>query len=222
MQRKYIRSTSGCGIHPDLCGVAERLRPRDRSGFSLVEILVVIVIIMLLLSLAATSFSVPISRARDSAERLSAALSMAAAHSASRNHLVWVRIAPSTLVSTDLEIRFYESLDGTNGSPVEFQRPVVLEQIKVIGSFTSTSSNFSGRPTADVKMDEKGVVAFKPTGGVYMTTGSNSLSLPTGSLKKLSEIGLQAVYGKSGQPNPKDVAAVQLRGVSGNPLIYTP
>lgn len=192
------------------------------GGFSLIELLVVISIMVMLLSIAGTALTTPGSRSQEAGDRLSSAVSLAAAHAAAKNRLVWVKIGPQEEVPTDLEIRFYHSLDGTNreDSVKEFRRAVVLEKMRV----SAELPEFGDRPRAEGsdRMKDGGMLVIKPTGELYMVSDQDGYPMPEGGLRMISEIGLQTVRGRTGIPNQKDVAALQLRGISAHSHVYTP
>jgi len=193
-----------------------------RGGFSLVELLVVISIMVMLLSIAGTALMTPGSRSQVAGERLSSVVSLAAAHAAAKNRLVWVKIQPLDDIPTNLNVRFFHSLDGTNrqDSVKEFRRAVVLENIRVAADLPE----FDKRPQTDEadRMKEGGTLVIKPTGELYMVGAQEGYPMPEGGLRMFSEIGLQAVRGKSGVPNRKDIAALQLRGISAHSNVFTP
>lgn len=193
-----------------------------RGGFSLVELLVVISIMVMLLSIAGSALMTPGSRSQAAGERLSSAVSLAAAHAAAKNRLVWVKIQPLDDIPTNLNVRFFHSLDGTNrqDSVKEFRRAVVLENIRVAADLPE----FDKRPQTEEadRMKEGGTLVIKPTGELYMVGDREGYPMPEGGLRMFSEIGLQAVRGKSGIPNRKDIAALQLRGISANSSVFAP
>lgn len=201
---------------------AARTTRKRHRGFSLIELLVVISIMVMLLSLAGTTLTSPASRSQESAERLASAVSLAVAHAAARNRLVWMTISPQEEAPSDLDIRFFHSLDGTNrpDSVKEFRRAMVLENMRI----TADLPDFGKRPRTERtdRMRDEGILVIKPTGEVFMMDEETGHPMPEGGLRMISEIGLQALRGRSGIPNPKDLAAVQLRGISAHALVYTP
>lgn len=192
-------------------------------GFSLVEMLVVVMIMVIILGLVGRSFTTVGTRTVTAAERLASSIGLAGSHATARNRLVWVKINNKSDGSGSTELRFYQSNDGTNasGSVVEFRRPVVLEMTQVREDLAAFA-NRPQVPTED-RLKAGGALIITPAGEVYMANdvGAN-YPMPSGSLKMITEIGLQGVHGRTGRLIESDLAAVQVRGISGNPISYIP
>lgn len=197
---------------------------RCKGGFSLIEMLAVVAIMVILLAMVGRSFTTVGTRAVSGAERLSSSIGLAGSYATARNRLVWVKIEPKADGSGNTEVKFYQSNDGTNAvaSVVEFRRSVVLEMVQVrddLGAF----SDRPVVPSAD-RMKAGSVLIIKPSGEIYLVNNvSGTLPLPDGvPLRMITEIGLQGVHGRSGKPVDADLAAVHVRGISGNPITYIP
>jgi len=197
-------------------------RSGGAAGFTLVELLAVIAIMVTLLSVVAGSLTRTGSKAGAASDRLASSISLAGSFAKSRNRLVWLEIQPLPEAPGDLEIRFFHSTDGTNDSSSvkEFRRPVVLEQVQVRDDLP----DFGERATTagSERLKDGGYLAIKPTGETYLFSGREKFPMPSGSLRVASEIGLQAVHGRTLRPVKNDTAAVQVRGISGNALTYQP
>lgn len=191
-----------------------------KRGFTMVEILVVVAIMVILLSLVGRSFSTAGMRTISGAERLSSSIGVATSFATARNRMVWVKIQAAGDGSGNSEVKFYHSTDGTNANPLEFRRTVMLEMVQV----KEDLGTFSDRPLVGTedRMKAGGTLIIKPSGEIYMVNDASGFPLPTGSLKMISEIGLQGVHGRTGKPVAGDVAAVHVRGLSGNPISYIP
>lgn len=209
MNRKYIARKLAC-----IPGVA--------GGFSLVELLAVIAIMVTLLSVVGGSLAKSGSKAGDAGERLASSISLAGSYAKSRNRLVWLWIAPHETMPGDLELRFFYSVDGTNAaaSVKAFRRPVVIGHVVVKDDLPDFGERV--KVDRDQRMKHEGFIVIKPTGEVYVFSGEEKFPMPDGSLRSVSEIGLQAVRGKTLRPIKQDTAVVQMRGLSGNALIYQP
>jgi prepilin-type N-terminal cleavage/methylation domain-containing protein len=189
-----------------------------RRGFTLVEMLVVVAIMVILLSLVGRSFSTAGMRTISGSDRLSSSIGLAQTFATARNRMVWMKMETAADSSANTVLKFYQSTDGTNTAPVEFRRKVVLEMVKVREDLEAFASR-PQVPTED-RMKAGGVLIFKPSGEVYMVNDPTGFPLPSGPLKMISEIGLQGVHGRTGKLVDGDLAAVQVRGLSGNPISY--
>jgi hypothetical protein len=185
----------------------------------MVEMLVVVAIMVILLSLVGRSFSTAGMRTITGAERLSSSIGMAATFATARNRMVWVKVETAA-EGAGTVLKFYQSTDGTNAAPVEFRRSVVLEMVQVREDLEA----FLDRPVVGTedRMKAGGMLIIKPSGEIYMVNSPTGFPMPSGSLRMTSEIGLQGVHGRSGKFVTGDVAAVQVRGLSGNPISYIP
>lgn len=200
-----------------------RRRNRHRAGFTMVELLAVIGIMMILMSVAGTAVSTPRSRAGVAVEKLASSIGLASSFASSSNRLVWLEILPQEREPGSLEIRFHHSIDGSNRPEAvqRFRRSVILEGVALVEGLP----DFGSRPQVDSgdRFREGDVVLIRPSGEIQvMRGGEGGFPLPEGGLRPLAEIGLQAVHGRSGRMVKDDMAAVQLRGRSGTPLIYQP
>lgn len=189
------------------------------GGFTLVELLAVIAIMTMMLAVLATSATTPESHARVAAEKFASSINLAKSYATSRNRWVWVKIGPRSGNSNDLKVDFFYSPNGT-ASGTAFRRPSFLEQVRIKSDLPTFGSRATVA-TAD-RWDSNGMIIINPMGEVYLQNTSTTWPMPSSSLQSVMEIGFEKVNGKKDSSgNTLDVAAVQVRGASGNPVCYS-
>lgn len=194
---------------------------RDR-GFSLIELLTVISIIAVLLTLGGSVLWQTRSRSTAAGATLASCIDLARSRAAARNRMVWLRIAPDRSDPANLEVRFFreEADEDPEADPVEFRRPVRLEQMMIQPELPA----FADRPEVEAAETLKsgGTVIIRPSGEVHLVEEVEDFPEPPETLTALLEIGLQATRGGPDHPVKGDAVAVQIHGLSGTPTVYKP
>lgn len=121
-----------------------------------------------------------------------------------------------------MELRFFrnDETEAADGEPVEFRRPVRLEQMMI----QSDLPDFGDRPEVDmpVTLTDGGTLVIRPGGEVHLLSDTAGFPEPPETLVAVMEIGLQATRGSRDQPVKSDYAAIQIQGLSGVPVLYKP
>lgn len=192
------------------------------AGFSLIELLTVIAIIVVLLTLGGSLLWQGRSRSAAAGATLASCIDFARSHAVARNRTVWLRLAPDRNDPATIELRFFRGTAAGPGEeePEEFRRPVRLEQMM----FRSEAPDFGGRP--DVEMPQVSAAGatliLLPGGEIGMQLETEGFPGPPDELVALMEICVQATRGGNDRPVDGDIAAVQIQGLSGMPVLYKP
>jgi prepilin-type N-terminal cleavage/methylation domain-containing protein len=205
------------------CGsIANTWQRRLSGGFSLIELLAVIAIIVTLLTLAGSMLWQGRSRSAPAGTTLASSIDLARSESVARNRTVWLRIAPDRKAPEHLELRFFrdDPQAAAGDGPVEFRRPVRLEQMMIQPALP----DFGDRPEVDmpVTLTDGGTLLIRPGGEIRLLPETEGFPESPASLVGRLEIGLQANRGGRDHPVKGDVVALQIQGLSGVPVLYKP
>jgi prepilin-type N-terminal cleavage/methylation domain-containing protein len=200
-------------------------------GFTLIEMLVVIAVMSLLLTAAGPVFDSLATSPSPSAAAavISGQLERARSHAITKNTYVWVRLGKVAEEPNDFFIGVYESLDGTDKTTTVkgiWSAPR-LPNFRLSNSL-SPSLVRPSVPSA-AQASEASWVRFSPSGEARIipavaTESRIKLKPPSdpGVLARWTEFGLQATRrGQVAESLKKDVAAVQLNGLTGQTLDFS-
>lgn len=202
-----------------------------RQGFTLIEMLVVIAVISILLAAAGPIFDHLRSSQSPAAAAtvISGQFERARSHAIAKDTYVWVRLGKVAEEPNDFFIGVYESLDGT------------AQNTSVRGAWSVPRlPNFNLSPSLDASLIRPAVpvsaqvnvaawVRFSPSGEARVlpavaTESRIKLRPPadSGILASWTEFGLQATRrGQVSAALKKDIAAVQLNGLTGQTLKFS-
>ena len=199
------------------------------QGFTLIEMLVVIAILSILLTAAGPVFDQLRTSQSPAAAVIAGQLERARSHAIAKDTYVWVRLGTVAEEPNDLFMGIYESPDGTaNNTSVRgsWSAPPI-PNIKLSNALDASLI----RPVvpAAAQVGEAAWVRFSPAGEVRIipaVAGESRFKLQPpadpGVMMRWTEFGLQATR-RSQVPASfkKDVAAVQLNGLTGQTLAFT-
>lgn len=204
---------------------------RTHAAFTLVEMLVVIAIISILLTAAGPVFdSLTASQSPASvAANVSSQLERARSHAIAKNTYVWVRIGKVAEEPNDFFLAVYDSTDGTKtpASVTGVWTAPRFQNFRLSGqldsSFVRPDVPAANRP------DAAAWIRFTPGGEAWLVpaaaTESRIKLVPPateGTLVPWIELGLQPTRrGQVTESNKKDVASVQLSGLTGQTLQFS-
>ena len=206
--------------------------PRRRAGFTLVEMLVVIAIISILLTGAGPVFdSLATSQSPAAAASvISGQLERARSHAITKNTYVWVRLGKVAEEPNDFFIGVYESLDGSDQVTATTKGIWSAPRLPNFNLSNSLNSSFVRPvvPSAN-QANVASWVRFSPSGEARIipalaTESQIKLKPPTapGTVARWTEFGLQATRrGQVAESDKKNVAAVQLNGLTGQALVFS-
>ena len=200
------------------------------QGFTLIEMLVVIAVISILLTAAGPAFDNLTSSQSPAAAAaaVSGQLDRARSHAIAKDTYVWVRIGKVAEEPNDFFIGVYESLDGTdkNTTARGIWSTPRLPNFNLSNSLDSplirpiVPSAAQANVAAWVRFSPSGEARIIPA---VATESRINLKPPAdpGAMLRLTEFGLQATRrGQVSESLKKDIAAVQLNGLTGQTLEF--
>lgn len=202
-----------------------------RQGFTLIEMLVVIAVISILLTASGPVFDNLTSSQSPAtaASVVSGQIERARSHAITKNTYVWVRLGKIAEEPNDFFIGVYESLDGTdkNISARGIWSAPHLPNFSLSNSLDSSLIRPNVPSTAQV--NEASWVRISPSGEARIipavaTESRIKLKPPAdpGVMLRWTEFGLQATRrGQVAESLKKDIAAVQLNGLTGQTLVFS-
>jgi prepilin-type N-terminal cleavage/methylation domain-containing protein len=202
-----------------------------RQGFTLIEMLVVIAVISILLTASGPVFDNLTSSQSPAtaASVVSGQIERARSHAITKNTYVWVRLGKVAEEPNDFFIGVYESLDGTdkNTSARGIWSAPRLPNFNLSNSLDSSLI----RPivASAAQVNEASWVRFSPSGEARVipavaTESRIKLQPPAdpGVMTRWTEFGLQATRrGQVAESLKKEIAAVQLNGLTGQTLEFS-
>ena len=203
----------------------------QHRGFTLIEMLVVIAVISILLTAAGPVFNGLTSSQSPAtvASIVSGQLERARSHAITTNTYVWGRLGKVAEEPNDFFIGVYESLDGTdkNTSARGIWSAPRLPNFNLSNSLNSLLIRPSVPSAAQV--NEASWVCFSPSGEARIipavaTESRIKLKPPAdpGVMMRWTEFGLQTTRrGQAAESLIKDIAAVQLNGLTGQTLVFS-